>query len=125
MSRSEKSILNAALVSVSALPETMIWRNNTGMAWSGTQVPTRPGSTVVIRPGMVVLMDARPVRFGLAGSGDILGVSKGRALAIECKTLTGRQSVDQGKFQRAFEAAGGVYVLARHEDDACNAVRRL
>lgn len=112
MSRSEKSILNEALVLVSALPETLAWRNNTGMAWQGQQRPVRVGQTLHVERGMVVLIDARPITFGLPGSADILGVSRGRAIAVETKALWGKQREQQALFQRAFSAAGGLYGLA-------------
>jgi ribosomal protein L3 len=67
---------------------------------------------------MVVLYDARPIRFGLVGSGDIIGVSRGRGFAIETKKLTGKQAEQQAKFGAAFERAGGIYGLAFTPDQA-------
>lgn len=94
---SESAILRAVLVAVSRLPDTMVWRNQTG-----------------------ALRDARGrvVTFGLIGSPDIIGVYQGRALGIECKTQTGRQSDNQHNFERAWRAAGAIYILARSVDDA-------
>lgn len=112
MSRSEKSILNEALVLLSALPETLVWRNNTGMAWQGTQRPVRAGQMVRIERGMVLLTDARAITFGLPGSADILGVSGGRAIGIETKALGGKQREQQKRFEEAFARAGGLYGLA-------------
>lgn len=122
--RSEKSILNGSLVAVSALPDVLAWRNNTGMAWQGQQRPVRVGQTVVVQRGMIILTDARPITFGLPGSGDILGVQAGRAFALEGKTRTGRQRETQMKFQAAFERAGGLYGLFRSEDEALAILRR-
>jgi hypothetical protein len=103
---SEKRILNEGLVLVSALPGVMAWRNNSGQAWQANRVERRPG-------GVVILYEARPVQFGLPGSGDILGCAPGFAFALEAKTDTGRQSEQQKKFQAAFERAGGRYGLFR------------
>ncbi|TKD50558.1 hypothetical protein [Sphingomonas baiyangensis] len=121
--RSESAILKAALCDVSREPGVMAWRNNTGMAWQGQRMLTRPGQSLTIRKGMVVLVDARPITFGLAGSADILGVHEGRAFALEAKTRVGRQSEQQQKFQAAFERAGGLYGLFRSEDEALRILR--
>jgi hypothetical protein len=101
---SETEIMRAILVAVSALPETMVWRNNTG------QTPAQGG---------------RVIRFGLPGSPDILGVHRGQAVGIEVKTSTGRQSQQQLRFQVAFEAAAGTYIIARSVPDALDALERL
>ncbi|HEV2080053.1 MAG TPA: hypothetical protein VGR19_09205 [Allosphingosinicella sp.] len=116
---SEKRILNEALIAVSALPDVMAWRNNTGMAWqSNERMKVGVGSMVRVTPGMVILLEARPVSFGLPGSGDIMGLQRGRAFAIETKTSSGRQSEQQRKFEAAFRRAGGLYGLARDVDQA-------
>lgn len=123
MSRSEKSILNEALVLVSALPDTLAWRNNTGMAWQGQQRPLRVGQTIRVERGMVLLFDARPITFGLPGSADILGVSGGRAFGIETKALWGKQAEQQKRFEAAFKRAGGVYGLAYTPEQAVAILR--
>lgn len=116
--RSEKAILNETLVAVSALPETLVWRNNTGTAWQGERQSFYPGTTIPVPPNVVVLTDARPVTFGLPGSADIIGVVQGRAVAVETKTSRGQQSEQQVNFESAWKRCGGVYVLARTADEA-------
>lgn len=96
-------LVGEILVAASALPATMVWKNNTG------KLPL-PGG------GMIV--------FGLKGSADILGASRGHPIAIEAKTGTGRQRDQQVKFQRAWEAAGGLYILARSVEDVLAALDR-
>jgi hypothetical protein len=125
MKRSEKAILNDTLVAVSALPNTCVWRNNTGEAWQGQRVRFYPGTQIPVPVGTVVLVDARPVSFGLPGSGDILGASHGRPLSIEVKDATGRQSDVQKAFERAWRKAGGVYLLVRNPADAAETVAAL
>lgn len=110
---SEKRILNEGLIAVSSLADVMAWRNNSGQAWQGTRLHAGIGRPVIIRAGMVLLQDARPITFGLPGSGDILGVAPGFGFALEAKTDTGRQSDQQRKFQAAFELAGGRYGVFR------------
>lgn len=116
--RSEKAILNDILVDVSAEPETLVYRNNTGMAWQGERVTAPVGSVVKIEPGMIILREGRPLHAGLPGSGDIMGVSRGRPLSLEVKRLGGRQTEIQRNFERAWTRAGGLYVLARSSAEA-------
>lgn len=113
---SEKRILNEGLVRLWELPGVFAWRNNTGTAWQSNRVERKPG-------GVVILYDARPVKFGLPGSGDILGIVDGRAFSLEAKTDSGRQSEQQQKFQAAFERAGGRYGLFRSADEAVEHLR--
>ena len=52
------------------------------------------------------------------GVADIIGVLPGgRFLAVECKSVRGRQTEPQRAFQEAVEASGGLYVLARSVED--------
>lgn len=83
------------------------WRNNTGaheIESSGSR---------------------RYIKYGHPGSGDILGVVKGWPVAIEGKSKRGVQSDAQKEFQRNFEKHGGIYILAKRQDDALEPIRRL
>ena len=122
---SEKAVLNAGLIEASACAQTLCWRNPTGFGWVGRRLPTAIGSRVVIEPRMIVLCEATAIRFGLVGSADVLGVTAGRAWAAEFKTTIGVQAQEQSRFQRAFEAAGGVYELVRTAAAAGDLPRRL
>ena len=122
ISRPETSILKEALVEVSSLPETLVYRNNTGQAWQGKPVDVKVGQTIVVRPGMKILADARPIKFGLEGSGDIMGASRGIPVAIETKTARGAQREAQKLFEMAWVKAGGLYVLARSAADAVTGI---
>ena len=116
--RSEKSILNDTLLEVSALPDSLFYRNNTGMAWQGKRGDYYVGEYIKVERDMVVLHDARPVHFGLVGSGDIMGAYANRPVAIETKTLTGRQEQQQRLFEVAWRKAGGIYILSRSPEEA-------
>lgn len=98
----EREIQTAILREIGALPGVLVERSNTGSA-----VDAR----------------GRRIQFGTPGAPDIRVTAAGRSLAIEVKSPTGRQSPDQQRWQRAFEAAGGVYVLARDVGAAVDAVR--
>lgn len=122
MSRSEKSEQNDALMLLSALDRSLFYRQNTGQAWQGTPVDKATGDYIRIEPGMRILRNARPIRFGLEGSGDIMGAYDGRPVAVEMKSATGRQREMQRYFEQAWTKAGGIYVLARTAEEARDGV---
>lgn len=93
------------------------------MAWAGRKMDVHVGQRVEVKPGMVVLEDSRPIKFGVPGLADINGAIDGHPLQIELKTRVGRQSEQQIKFQIAWEKAGGIYILARSPEQAVNAIR--
>ena len=96
---SERDVLAGVLIAVTALPGVMAWRSNTGAAVNAW---------------------GRKVQFGLPGTPDILGCVRGTFVGIEVKSATGRQTLEQVRFQAQFEASGGLYILARSVDDAIN-----
>lgn len=60
----------------------------------------------------------RVIQSAPEGTPDLLGVmTPGRAIAIEVKAPKGRQRDAQVAFQKAWEARGGIYVLAKSIDD--------
>ena len=60
----------------------------------------------------------RVIQSAPPGTPDLLGVVKpGRALAIEVKDAKGKQRPEQIAFQKAWEARGGIYIIARSVDD--------
>lgn len=120
---SERRVLAESLIGLSAIDDSLVWRNNTGQAWQGRRVEGKPGSMVRVEAGMVILREARPVKFGLEGSGDIIGTIQRRAIAVETKTATGAQRKSQEVFERQWVKAGGIYVLARTADEAVEKVQ--
>ena len=97
----EQQIQSAILEAVTALPGAMFYRQNSGVAF------TRSGAML---------------RAAVPGAPDITGVYRGRAIGIEVKTPTGRQSDVQRRFQAAWERGGGLYILARSVPDALAAL---
>lgn len=81
-----------------------LWRNETGMA---------------ISPD-----GQRPIKYGLPGSSDILGLvgPAGRFIAIECKVGRDRQSQKQQAFQVMVTKLGGIYCLARSPQDVLDSL---
>lgn len=80
------------------VPGLVLWRNNIGEARYG---------------------EAR-VPYGVGGDGgaDLIGCYRGRFLAVEIKTPTGRQSPEQITFAACVERNGGEYVVLRSVEDA-------
>lgn len=105
MGRSEALILQDVLIEVSHLPQTMVWRNNTGK---------------------LLDRNGRLVSFGLEGSADVIGALRGYPIAIETKRERGgKQSKKQQIFQAAWEKARGVYILANSVDHVLRTLAAL
>lgn len=64
--------------------------------------------------------DGRFIRYGVGGNGgsDIIGLYKGRFLAVEVKTATGPTSKEQKAFISMVVSHGGIAGIARSVDDA-------
>ena len=93
---SEKEVLKACLEYLE-LRGYMAWRNNSG----AYKTP-----------------EGRLVRFGKAGSPDIIGLTKeGRFIGIECKSDTGILSDWQKAHRDMVIKNKGLYVLARSIED--------
>lgn len=59
----------------------------------------------------------RFVRLGKVGSPDIFVLYKGKLYGIEVKSITGKQSAEQKKFEQEMIAEGGIYKVCRSIDD--------
>lgn len=142
MAKSEHRIQAETLVAVTAQPDTMAWRNNTGTAWQGQKISRAPGAMVKVERGMVILLDARPISFGLEGSPDIIGsqlldadrvrqllarhgdaLRIGQAFGLELKAQRGRLEDSQPRFARAWQRAGGLYGVPRSVEEALRVLR--
>ena len=64
-----------------------------------------------IRSGQYFIHGAEP------GTADLIGVYRGRAIAIEVKTKTGRMQKSQVEWSERWKAAGGIYLVARDIHD--------
>jgi penicillin-binding protein-related factor A (putative recombinase) len=58
----------------------------------------------------------------IRGTADLLGIWKGKPLAIEVKTPTGRLSQYQAIFLERFAKAGGIAFVARSVEDVAKAL---
>lgn len=89
------------LVALTALDGAMFYKNHSGVG------RTRRGALI---------------RAGVIGGGDIMGCYRGRAVAVEAKTGQAVQRKSQEKFERAWTAAGGLYVIARSVPETLDAI---
>jgi len=101
-------VVKAVLIADAAC---LLWRNEIG---SSTHWPTGEK-----RKG--------PIKYGVAnpGGADLIGLYGPRFLAVETKTVRGRQNPDQIKFERFVTLRGGIYAICRSEADARALLERL
>lgn len=94
----EGQIQDAIRLELGNEPDVLIFRNNIGVAD----------------------MRGYKVRFGVGGPGgaDLIGIFRGRFIAIEVKSPTGRQSPEQRMFEQLVLARGGIYVVLRSVEEA-------
>lgn len=95
----ESQLTPQILLALCGTGEVLLERNNIGMAW---------------------MRNGQPVKFGVGGPGgsDFVGTYRGRALYVEIKTPTGRQSPEQKTFQNKVERHGALYRIVRSVEDA-------
>lgn len=107
---SEAQVLRGVLAYLEHDHRVLVWRQNTGVA----KYEGEGGK-------------ARIVRFNVPGAADITGMLRGsgRRLEVEVKKPGGTQTAEQKAFQRAVEAAGGVYLVVRSIDDCVQALAQL
>jgi len=131
----ETPLLKRIILKLGKISTARAWRNNTGTAWMGKTTVIKTPGHVHVRSGDVLIRNGRPVQFGLPGSGDIIGLRAveitpelvgatiGQFVSVEVKTDTGRQSEQQKKFGAMVENLGGLYLVARSEEEAEAAIR--
>jgi len=99
----EALLQKQVLAHLMQVPDSFFWRANTGAA------KTARGF----------------VHFGLPGQSDVLGLVRGRFVAVELKSEDGRLRPEQRAFRDRVLRAGGIYIVARSVDDALNPIREL
>lgn len=116
----ETNLLKRAMLAVS--PRTVLFRNNTALAWVGNVVEQiRERRAVVVNPGDVVIRGARPLHAGLVKGGhDLIGWTRvevkpahvGRTHAVftglEGKTGKAQPTAEQKNFRDQVILSGGI-----------------
>ena len=109
MTLTEKEVENSILQYLSLLKNCMAWKNQ----------------SIGIYDPIKKIFRRSNNKYHINGVSDILGIYKGRALAIEVKSKTGRATEAQVEFLTQFEAMGGVAILARSVADVVVALGKL
>ena len=88
------------------MPNIRLWRRNVGLA----------------RP----VHQTHLIFFGVKGEADLQGIiyPRGRFLAIEVKTNSGRLTKEQERWRDMIIKFGGAYIEARSLDDAISGVKK-
>ena len=103
----EKDIEKQILHYLDMLPECFCWKNPTIGVWDSTKkVYRKPKSKYHIR-----------------GASDIIGIYKGKFLAIEVKSAKGRTSKQQEDFIDMINCAGGLAFVARSVEDVVEGLK--
>lgn len=129
---SERDVQNKILLTCGR-GDARLFRNNTGMGWTGQTRRFSNAGQVVVRAGDMLIQNPRPLHAGLCeGSSDLIGWRSveitpgmvGQRVAvfagIEVKTDRGRVSEEQSRFIAAVVAAGGIAGIARSPEDAAD-----
>lgn len=106
-----------------------LFRQNTGMAWTSNKTEiVKMEKKIVVRPGDVVLRNARPFRSGFPGwadlggwvsveiTPDMVGKVFAQYVAAETKKDT-KATQDQADFLEAVRRAGGRAAIIKTEED--------
>jgi hypothetical protein len=129
MSKHEAVAQNRILIRFGADPDLRLWRSNTGKAWqpNTTRGHALLKELVARNPG-----DFRPVQYGTPGQPDVSGILTigngrtyqpiARSVGIEVKSDTGKPRPEQIAWRDMFVQRGGLYVLAREENDVAEAL---
>jgi hypothetical protein len=104
-----------------------LFRNNVGTGWAGQATRITAGNLQAIahtlRPGDVVVRNARPLHAGLCvGSSDLIGYRRvgdlAQFVALEVKSERGRPTPEQTRFLDHISSAGGCAAVVRSIADA-------
>jgi hypothetical protein len=110
-----------------------LWRNNVGTGWAGQATRITAGNLQAIahtlRPGDVVVRNARPLHAGLCvGSSDLIGYRRvgdlAQFVALEVKSERGRPTPEQTRFLDHISSAGGCAAVVRSVADADAVLRQ-
>lgn len=106
----ETFIVGAIVQYLDHVPGAFVWRQNVGGMTK--KYVNKAGKEKV-----------HHIKFGYEGIADIIGLYKGRFLAIECKMLGKKQTLSQLTFQADIENHGGLYILANSVDDVIEGLK--
>ena len=119
---SEKSLLNKLQLLASSLGNRL-FRNNNGLAWTGSQIKK-------LKDGSILIKNPRPIKFGLGtGTGDLIGGTQikiraehvGRIFFVftnyEVKTKNVKATQEQKAFHNMVLSLGGISIIDKFQSD--------
>ena len=113
MSRKETALINRILHAHGARPDVRLFRNATFKGWAGKLKAVTPHGDILLRAGAV------RIQGGLCeGSADIIGLCRGRFVALEVKTPGVTTPQVQKNFIRMVREQGGIAGVVRSVEDA-------
>lgn len=104
-------------------PHGLFWTRDVGLFVPVAAIKQAISEIIRGANPLAVLKRIRKMQVGLPGEPDIQGVVCGLWIGIEVKTAKGQQRDTQKTFQIAVEKAGGIYIIARSQDEAVEKVR--
>lgn len=122
------NLVSEILVSASRLG-SRLFRRNIGMGWIGQAKRFSVATSIVAKPGDVLIRNARPFHNGEVGqsdtygwrpvviTADMIGQTIAQHVEIEAKTGTGRETPEQRYWRDAVNRAGGRAGVARSVED--------
>lgn len=136
MGAKENGVWKNTVLRLSRIPGLRIFRNSVGMAWAGKGLTLKPGQVYRAQGGERVIMQPRPVAFGLFnGSGDGIGwVSRvitadmvgsriAQFLSVETKAGEGTAAEDQKTWDTNVKRAGGISVITKDPEQAAAVIQ--
>ena len=125
----EAAVLREVHLRLGARPDVRLWRQNTGVAYPLSQVRELVDAVLAgdQRAAVAVAREMRPIRYGLPGMADLIGVVQrgGRLLSVEVKSPSGRLSEEQRAWDAMVRRFGGVSLApVRGADEAEQALER-
>lgn len=125
----EQDVMRLTMITLSKIREIRIFRNNTGIGWTG-KIKRLPNTTTIM------IENPRPLHAGLCvGSSDLIGwktlkitkemVGKEVAIftAIEVKTKKGKPSPEQINFIETVKNSGGYAGIATNDNEALDLLK--
>lgn len=106
----ETKVQNASFLRIGQRQDVLAWRQQVGK-YRAMNNPDQ-----IISVGVPGMADSMMV-VAVTVTPEMVGRTIGLAVAAEFKTATGKQAEAQKRWQRAFEARGGIYRLVRSPDE--------
>jgi hypothetical protein len=126
----ETNLVRKIMLAMGKNPNIRIFRNNSGKCWIGQPKMFNSPQSVCVKPGDVLVQQARYFEAGLCpGSSDLIGLEAVRItpemvgttvavfVAVEAKLINGRVQQNQINFLEMVNKLGGKGIICRDENN--------